>query len=264
MLTEARKQLRITSLTIKYALMREMLNKTTFITSIIFMILNNAAFIVQWIIIYSLKDNLGGYVFKDILLLWAIASGTYGVAHFFFKKSFSLSDIIVNGKLDSFLVQPKNVLLSCITTDVEVSALGDILYAYILLFIYGVNIKNFILLSLFMIIGGLIITSVAVILASLSFWFSRSDLIADTINSQMTNFATYPDSIFKGAAKVILFTIVPVGLASYIPLHMIRDFNLYIFLFEIIISIIFIALAFIIFNKGLKRYSSSNLMIAKL
>ena len=58
MLTVVKNQVKVTLLNIKYALMREMLNKTTFITNIVFMILNNACFIVQWIILYSIKDNV--------------------------------------------------------------------------------------------------------------------------------------------------------------------------------------------------------------
>ena len=49
MLMEVKNQLNVSLLSIKYALMREMLNKTTFISHIVFMILNNASFIIQWI-----------------------------------------------------------------------------------------------------------------------------------------------------------------------------------------------------------------------
>ena len=52
MLMEVKKELKVFILSFKYAVMREMLNKTTFITNILFMILNNASFIVQWIILY--------------------------------------------------------------------------------------------------------------------------------------------------------------------------------------------------------------------
>ena len=145
MLTEARNQLRVTIQTTKYALQREMLNKVTFISNILFMILNNACFIVQWIIIYSLKDNIGGYSFKQIILLWGFAALTYGISRFFFIDCFDLSDIINSGKLDNYIVQPKNVLIQSITSSVEVSALGDMIYAMIMLFIYGFSFKNLIL-----------------------------------------------------------------------------------------------------------------------
>jgi len=264
MLTAVKNQIKISFLSVKYALIREMLNKTTFITNILFMILNNASFIIQWVILYSLKDNVGGYTLKEVLLLWGLASGTYGIAHFFFKKAFNLSDIINNGKLDSFLVQPKNVLLSTITTDVETAALGDLLYGYIILFIYGFTIPRFILYTLFIITGGLILTSIAVILGSLSFWFQKSDIISDTGNSLMIHFATYPDGIFKGIAKILLFTLIPVGFTVYIPVKILSDFNIINFLLILGVTVFLILLAFIIFYKGLKKYSSSNLMIAKI
>jgi len=264
MLMEVKNQFKITLLTVKYGLIKEMLNKTTFFTNVIFMILNNASFIVQWVILYSLKENVGGYTFKQVLLLWGIAAGIYGFSHFFFKRAYSLSDVINNGKLDSFLVQPKNVLLSAITTDVEASAIGDILYGYIMVFIFGFSIRVFILFTIFMICGGLILTSIAVIVASFSFWFSKTDMMADTVNSMMTSFATYPDGIFKGIVKVLLFTLIPVGITVYIPVKVMTAFDFNLFLMVIFVTMTLVLLAFIIFYNGLKRYSSSNLMSARI
>ena len=84
MLMEVKNQLKVTLLSVKYALMREMLNKTTFLTNITFMILNNASFIIQWIVLYSIKDNVGGYTLKLVLLLWGLAAGTVGVSRVLF------------------------------------------------------------------------------------------------------------------------------------------------------------------------------------
>lgn len=264
MLTEVKNQLKITLLSIKYALMREMINKFSFLMNIIFMIINNGCMIIEWIILFALKDTIGGYTLKEVILVWGMASGVYGVSHFFFKNVFNLSDIINNGKLDAYLVQPKNVLLQAITTDVEPSAIGDILYGYIMLFIYGFSIKSFLLFSLFIFIGGLITVCVAVILGSLSFWISKSDIIADTGNSIMTNFATYPDGIFKGVVKLLMFTIIPLGVSVYLPVKIIISFNFEFFITILIGLIILVSLSFWIFNKGLERYSSSNLMIARI
>ena len=229
MLMEAKNQLKVTILSIKYALIREMLNKASFFSNIVFMILNNASFIIQWIVIYSIKKDIGGFALKDVILLWGMAAFTYGISRFFFKNAFNLSETITNGKLDAFLVQPKDVLLSSIASDVEVSAIGDLLYGYIMLIVYGITLKNFLLFTLFGVCGGLILTSMSVIFSSLSFWFTKSDMICDTANQLMVNFATYPDTIFKGAAKVILYTIVPVGISTYMPVNIIRSFDIYSF-----------------------------------
>mgnify|MGYP003311955125 CR=1 FL=1 len=264
MLMEAKNQIKISFLSVKYAIMREMLNKTTFFTNVIIMLLNNASFIIQWIILYSLKDNVGGYTFKQVLLIWGMAAGSYGLSRFFFKKAFELSDIINTGKLDTFLVQPKNVLLSTITTDVTPSALGDIIYGYIMLFIYGFTIPRFLLFTLFITCGALITVSVSVILSSLSFWFNKTDIIVDTINSLMINFGTYPDGIFEGMAKGLLYTLIPVGFVVHMPVRTITEFNIYNLLLILLVTTILLIFAFFIFNKGLKKYSSSNLMSARI
>ena len=264
MLMEVKNQLKVMFLSIKYALTREMLNKVTFFSNIIFMILNNASFIIQWIIIYSIKDNIGGYEFSDILLLWGLAASTYGISRFFFKDAFNLSEMINKGALDVYLVQPKNVLISAISSNVEVSALGDIIYGYIMLFISGFSILKFVLFTLFSISGALILTSIAIIFGSLSFRFNKTDILADTVNSLMVNFATYPGSIFKGFIKIVLYTIIPIGIVNYIPINLMKVFDIKLFLLSIIFAILCVILAFISFNKGLKRYSSTNLMNARI
>lgn len=264
MLTEVKNQIKVVFLSTKYALEREMLNKVTFISNILFMLLNNASFIIQWVILYSIKDNVGGYSFKQVILLWGLAAGTFGFSRFFFKEAFNLSDIINKGKLDTFLIQPKNVLLGCITSSVDVSALGDIIYAYIMLFIYGFSLKAFLLLTLFTISGGLVLASISIILNSLSFWFGRVEMFANTIGGLMINFATYPDGIFKGFIKLLFYTVIPIGFVNYIPVRLISNFNIYDFLLVIGVATIIVTLAIIVFNIGLKRYSSSNLMNARV
>ena len=175
-----------------------------------------------------------------------MAAGTYGVSRFFFKKSVNLSETINSGKLDAYIVQPKNVLLATITSDIEVSAIGDMLFAIIVYFIYGFNITTFILYLFFCITGGIMLTAISVILNSLSFWFNNADMVSDVGNSLIVNFATYPDGIFKGITKWLLFTLIPVGVINYIPIKALM------------------ILAYVIFYRGLKKYSSSNLISARI
>ena len=134
----------------------------------------------------------------------------------------------------------------------------------IVILICGISFPNFILFIVTSICGGLIITSVSIIFSSLSFWLNKSDMITDVMNHLMINFATYPDGIFKGIIKIMLFTIVPVGITTFIPVRLLTEFNIYLFLVVILVTILFVVSAFYIFNKGLKRYSSSNLMSARI
>ena len=49
MLTAVKNQLRVCALSVKYNIMREMLNKVTFVTNVLFMMLNNATFILHFL-----------------------------------------------------------------------------------------------------------------------------------------------------------------------------------------------------------------------
>ncbi len=264
MLMEVKNHIRVIALSIKYSIMRQMLNKVTFITNILFMILNDASFIIQWIVFFNIKDNIGGYGMKQIVLLWGLAVSTYGIANILFAKAFEMPDLIVKGKLDTFLVQPKNVLLSIISSDTKISALGDIIYGYICLMIYGITIKNLILFTFFTITGGIIFTAFACIVGSLSFWIVKGDILEDLLVDAILFFDTYPETIFKSITKILLYAIVPVGLITYMPLNIMLNFSLTKLILVIIYTIIMVFLAFLIFYKGLKRYSSSNLMSSRI
>lgn len=264
MLMEVKNQIKVMVLSVKYNIMKQMTNKVTFITNIVFMILNNASFIVQWIILFNLKNEIGGYTIREVVLLWGIAASTYGIAHIVFCKVFDIPELIINGKLDTFLVQPKNVFLGVLTSDTKISAIGDLIYGYICLAIYGITIKNFILFTIFSITGAIIITAFSSIVGSLAFWIVKADILADALANTIVNFATYPGTIFKNGIKLILYTIIPVGISSYMPVDTILNFNLENFFIIFGFTIAITILAFIVFYKGLKSYSSSNLMSSRI
>ena len=264
MFKEIRKEFKIISLSTYYAIQREMLNKASFLSNVIFMILNNLSMIIQWVVLFNLKSNIAGFEFKDILLMWGMAAGTYGFAHFLFEKAFSLSSLIVDGSLDNYLVQPKNVLLSAISSQIGVSALGDLIFAYIMLIPVGITLPKLLLFTLFIITGGIINLSIAIISGSFSFWFKNSDIVEETSSHLMVSFATYPGGIFKGIVRVILYTFIPVGFVTFLPVELLLNFDLRLMLIIVAVSILFMTLATFMFYRGLRRYSSSNLMIARI
>ncbi len=264
MLTEAKNQIRVILLSVKYNIMREMTNRVTFLMNVSFMMLNNAAFIIQWMLLFRLKSDIGGYALNDVMVLWGLSAGTFGVAHVLFHRAFSLPDLIIHGKLDSFLVQPKSVLLSVITSATSSSAIGDILYGYVILIIFRFSFTNLLLFTLFTILGALILTAYAVIVGSFSFWMLRSDMLSENLNNIMINFQTYPEGIFKNAVRFLLYTLVPVGFVVYQPLRIILHFHLLACLGVVAFTIGICCLAFVIFYRGLRRYTSSSLMGARI
>lgn len=264
MLMAVKNQGKVILLSVKYNIMREMTNRVTFLTNVGFMVLNNATFIIQWLLLFTLKKDIGGYALKDVMLLWGLAAGTYGLAHIFFQRAYFLPYLIINGKLDSFLVQPKNVLLSIITSGTNTSAIGDLIYGYLVVSIFHFSIRNLLFFTYFVIMGALILPAFAVITGSICFWIVRGEMLTENLNNILINFSTYPDGIFKGAVRLLLYTVVPVGFVIYMPLQVILQFNLWSFLAVTGFTVLIVTLAFFVFYRGLRHYTSSSLMSARI
>lgn len=264
MLTAAKNQLRVCLLSVKYNIMREMLNKVSFLTNILFMIINNATFIVQWIILFRLKDDIGGYTMREVMLLWGLAASSHGISHIMFARVFSLPDVIINGKLDAYLVLPKNVLLSVLTSASSTSAIGDVIYGLLLICVFCFSIKRFFLFLLFSLTGAIIITAFALLMGSLSFWFVRADMFGRNMVNSMISFSTYPDGIFKGATRYLFYLVIPVGMSIYQPVHIMMEFDVGKFLMVCGYTVLLTAAAVFVFYRGLRRYASGNLMEAKM
>ena len=103
-----------------------------------------------------------------------------------------------------------------------------------------------------------------VITASLSFWFGKVELLSHTLNTFITSFSTYPEGIFKGFIKVIFYTLIPIGFISYLPVNILTTFHYTKILIVLGVTLLSIVLTFIVFYKGLKKYSSSNLMNVRI
>ena len=263
MLMEVKNNLKIMFLSFKYNLMRSMENNIAFMTSVIMMIFNNATFIIQWITIFSIKELVGGYDLNDVMLFWAISSGAFGLTHVFFNGISKIPEYIEHGKLDAYLTMPKNVLCQVATSSLEPSAIGDLLYGYIALIIFNFSIKNILLYTLFIVFGSLIYASFMTIYYSMSFKYIRSHYFTDSLRDVFLNMCLYPDIIFNKIIKILAFSFIPTGFAAWIPVHLLMSFNFSYFIYMILFTIFIIIIAFICFYRGLKNYTSSNLMGAR-
>lgn len=264
MLMGAKNQLKIMALSLKYNIMRDMTNRTTFLTNIVFMMLNNSTFIIQWLILFQFKDEIGGYTMEEVMVLWGLAASTFGFSNVIFYRAFQLTDLIINGKLDAYLVQPKNVLLSVITSGTSTSAIGDLLYGFVMAAIFTNSIGEILLFALFVVTGGIIMTAFVIILGSFSFWIAKGDMLVSNFYSVLVNVSTYPEGIFKGFIKGILFTVIPTGFVVYLPIRVVFSFNIYYLGGILLFTAGITGVAFLLFYKGLKNYSSSNLMGARI
>ncbi|MEW8955445.1 ABC transporter permease [Clostridium sp.] len=265
MLMEVKNNIKLISAYFKFNLSSAMEYRLSFIIQVIGMIINNAAFIFFWWIFFNNVGNIAGYGFKDTLMLFAIMSTSFGLAFIMFGHIGDMAKMIVNGDLDSYLLQPKDPLINIICSKSIISAFGDVIYGIILfLAVSDFTLKSIGLFLLFSLFSCIIFSSVMVIVSSLSFYIGNGEGLPSLISEFMITFSIYPKGIFKEGVKFILYTIIPTAFTAHIPIELIKNFNLMNFIILVGVTILWVILAYIIFYKGLKRYESGNLIITKM
>ncbi len=250
---------------IKMNLKSQLEYKKAFFIQVFGMILNDVAFLVLWFLLFqNFKSSFEakGIDFNNIILIWAIAASSFGLMHALFGGFRNLPNIIINGKLDNFLLYPSNTLFLCGISLSDVSAWGDLIYGYLIFFLFlPFRLISTILFTYFIIIAAIFFASVLIILSSLTFFIRNSEQIKETVFNAILSFSTYPEKFFIGPIKLILFTFIPVGLGIYIPVRVINQFDPILFVVSTITTFVFLLFSIFIFNKGIKRYESSSLII---
>ena len=264
MLMEARNNIKFILLSMKYNVQREMLNKTSFLMNVLLMMLNNVSIIIQWGVFFSLKDSFNGYTFEDEMFAISLCTITYGMTFLFFGGVNRISYLIEYGGLDKYLTKPKSILISVLTSKTQISALGDMLFGIILFLIYYHNPIQILLFIFLSILSFFIMISFLIIINSITFWFIRFSDTVETFHSAFISFSMYPKTIFDTSIKIIMHTIIPVGFAIYLPVELFINFSILKMLLLVGFTIFNVLLARFVFYRGLKRYTSSNIVVANI
>lgn len=245
----------------KLNLKKEWQYKTSFFMQIIMMVFNDLFLILQWIIVFGVVNDIGGYGFYETMLLLAVSAGGYGFAHMLFNGAWNIRDMVYDGKLDVYLTQPKNVLINVCSSSTEIAAIGDIIYSFVVLVLIKAPWHSYLLIIPAMILAGLLYTALHVSFISLSFWINRGDAVAKAVEGTIMKAGNYPPGIFSGVTKWLFFTIIPTFFYTFIPVqYMLLSLNIWWILIFVAVVCLWVALAFFIFHKGLKRYNSGSLM----
>ena len=265
MLMEVKRHLRLLGKYFIFNLKCSLQYRTSFIMQVIGMIINNSSFLFFWWVIYQNVNSIKGYGFQDVLILWGLASSTFGFNYIVFGNSRELSNTIITGGLDSYMLQPKDIVINSCASRMEVSAWGDFLYGYILLVLSGrFSIANLVLFTLFTIVGGLVSFAMNLAINSLSLFLGNIESTKRIIEMFFLTFSTYPEGLFGKYLRVIFYTFFPVGFMVYMPVGIMADFSILKTLIVLAAAAAALVLSYSIFYSGLKRYESGNLIEGKI
>ncbi len=266
MRTAVKRNLRLIGRYFTFNLSSAMEYRGSFWLQVFGMAVNNASFVFFWWVAFSkISNDVAGYTFRDVMFIWAAASSAFGLSHIVFGNVTRISRIIMTGELDNYLLQPCNVLLNVAASRTQVSAWGDFVYGYILLMLTnGFDLAGLGLFTLCILLGGIFIASTAAMFHSLTFILGNAERIAGMAFEGLINFCIYPDKIFTGFVRALLYTAIPAGFITHIPLQLYRGFNAGTLALLILAAAGYACLAFWLFRAGLKKYESGNLIVTRL
>lgn len=223
------------------------------------MIANNLIFFVIWWIFFRQFNDVAGWTIKDMIILIAVGTGGYGLMQVCFGGVRNLAKMILNGDLDAFMTQPKNVLLHVVGSKSHSKGWGHLMTSVVLVIFGGISTLQAVPLIIAGIISSaLVYTSMAVIAHSMAFWMGSIEGVSKKYCDALYLFALYPTNIYSGLLQVIMFTLIPAGIIGYLPVELIRNFSWIQLLLLFVSAFSFVAIAFIVFYLGLKRYESGN------
>lgn len=235
--------------------------RTTFILQASFMFLNDAFWLFIWWVLLNNFPTIAGWGMGEILLMYGLSAGGYGVMAIFAANATRLSQMISEGQLDYYLALPKNVLVHALISRTQFDAVGDFTFGLVAIAIgCSMTHTSFLLALLFMLTAAMVLSGFQVIMNSLAFFIGRSQEFSDQIGMSAVTFSMYPGGIFKGFARFLVFFIIPAGFVTHLPIETLRSFSLRNTLAIVAAAFIIWALAVLIFNRGLRKYESGNQM----
>lgn len=237
--------------------------RSSFLTSIFGMMINNIAFIIIWISFGKISGGLGGWSAVDYLLSFGISTLSFGITFGLFGGILNLPEIVKNGELDKFLLYPKNLLLRISTSSIRISAFGDLFFGLICIiaWIYLTNsFSLFVIASiiLFSLLAFFIWFFFTIFIISISFYFSDSRLLVDGLLELTIAPSHFYGGAFQGITRNIFIFVIPSMLFGNLPLEIIKNPTLKMYLLVVAIVIFWILFANYIFRLSIRRYESSN------
>ena len=216
-------------------------------------------------IIFNNTETIGGWDFGDLIALL----GVFRLVHtlmiaLIWPNTEKFNQSIRDGSMDYTLLQPVNSMFLVTFSRITVWRAWDLILAAILIAV-GVNmsgdtttplhILTFILLT---VSGAIVIYSLWIVLIALTFWFTKFDNNV-TILQALLDAGRYPVTVYPVWLRILVTFIIPIAVATTIPLQALRgDLTLSRALMFIAISIVSFLIASQVWKRGLKQYSGAS------
>ena len=250
---------------VRYSLIRTMMFRFDFFLWSLVELFWMSVNILMISVIYRHTDSVAGWTKYEMLLLVGSSMLIQRfLMGFFWSSIYELSKNIRTGHFDFFLAQPGNVMFMSTTRKLDPDGLINSVVAMAVVAYSAHQLQlqpSFfdIAIYAFLIFCGLAIHySLLVITMALSFWITSAQGVEGSYFTLM-EFSRLPREAFKGLSSVVFVWMLPVVVVSNSPARtLLYGFDPVWTLWLFAIAVLWFTAAVVIFNRGLRRYSSAS------
>src|SRR5262245_13238903 len=198
-----------------------------FVAQVAAMFLNDGVWLVFWALFFTRFPVLHGWQISDVVTVWALTASSFGLAHAIYGNALHLAALIAQGQLDVWMLYPRALLSHMLLGRMNASSWGDALFGYVVYFVFvQPGLPHALLFVALSLSATLLFVGFSVLTGSLSFFLGNAAGLGEQWRNAMITFSTYPAILFDGAVKVLLFTLIPAGFVSYLPIQALRNLSL--------------------------------------
>ena len=230
-----------------------------FVMQAAFMALNNVTFFVFWWLLLRRVPDVGGWHLADIQVLFGVVAAAFGLTITIAGGVRHLGRFISEGELDTLLAQPKPVLLHALGMRSQPSGTGDMLSGIAFIILSGqLSWHNAPLVVLAVLASAATFVACGVMFSGLAFWMGDVETLARQLWELTITFALYPEPLFGGVLRLLLFTALPAGIVGYVPARVVRTSSWPLAGALAVAAAAYLVVAIGMFDRGLKRYTSGS------
>ena len=232
-----------------------------FISQVVAMFFNNLAWVAFWGLFFTRFPVLQGWTVQDVVTLWAMTAAGFGLAYASYGNARQLASLIAQGQLDVWMLYPRTLLSHLLLGRMNATSWGDILFGYgIYLAFVKPDLVHFVLFIGLTVSVAILFVGFGILTGSISFYLGNASGLTDQWRFAMMTFSTYPGTLFEGAVKLLLYTLIPAGFVTEVPIEALRKLSLVHAALAVAGSLAVLGVGVGIFYHGLRRYESGNLI----
>lgn len=209
-------------------------------------------------VIYGQVDAIGGWSRRDALALVGTLSILLELEGGLMRGLRRLPRLVEEGKLVLLLLRPvPTTFLLALRNANPIRTLarlplGVAVLAYAAL-VQPPTAGQFALYSLSLFVSLAIYTTMVFCLVCLSFWFYELNNLFWIVDD-LVEFARYPESVYRGAMRVLLFTVLPFLLLANPPVRFLRGESAVILGEQLAVLAGLLAVGSLLWRRGLLRF----------